>query len=41
MGSNNNEGQGDALILKRSWGQVHYLDVLCYKAIVMFTSTYT
>ena len=38
-GSNNRKVPGIAVILKTR-EQVRYLDVFCYKAIAMFTSTY-
>ena len=40
MGSDSSKIQGVALTLNTLWGQVHYLDGFCYKAIVMFAHTY-
>ena len=38
-GSNNSKVKGVVLILKLLGESVRYLDVFCYKAIVMFIST--
>ena len=40
MGSNNIKIHGVVLILKTLREQIRYLDIFCYRAIVMFTSTY-
>ena len=40
MGCNNSKVHGIVFILKAISEQVGYLDVFCYKAIVMFTNTY-